>query len=90
MSGHIIGQATVDSIRQWSRRDGGIDPTDCLTEAPERVLHLRDVAMFERLIRLRNRLENTSFSPSNPVKWGVVLMGGCRALSHDDWRILLG
>lgn len=30
-----------------------------------------------------------SFRPSNPTRWGVVLMGGCRALSEEDWEVLV-
>ncbi len=66
-----------------------IDPPRYLTERPAYCLVLEQVTYLTPKIDFRERLPLLSFSPKNQQKWGIVLMGGCRALSEADWNLLI-
>ena len=88
--GHIVARAVVDRKINWLYGDPTVDPPQYLTELPNTVLYLRDVRFFSEPISIREAIPRLSFIPSNSKRWGVALMGGCRALTYSDWKALLG
>ena len=85
-SGKIVASALVT---RKSKTTGPLDPPRYSTDWPTCALGLGDVVWLEPAIDFRARLPGLSFSPKNLDRWGVVLMGGCRALAPADWAALL-
>ncbi len=88
-AGTVVATAEIKEISSSTNLKQPIDPEEYLTGHADQVLRLSGIEYLQRPIILRNVIELLSFNPSNKLKWGVVLMGGCRALSREDWNILL-
>ena len=89
-SGHLIATATVGGRRRYRPESQLIDPEGHLAERPSIVLALSDIQWIESPIVFRERLPDLAMKPKNMSNWGAVLMGGARAVSQDDWRLLFG
>lgn len=89
LAGHIVATARAANKRTTGRRDELIDPVEFVTSHPDIVLELEQVEMLSQPVFFRDLLPSLSFCPSNMSKWGIVLMGGARAVSEEDWRILI-
>jgi hypothetical protein len=87
-AGEVIATALVSSVESWTMSKGSVDPDRYLTEPADQVLRLDQISRLTSPVRLKDYVSKMSFAPSNMGRWGVVLMGGCRALSHEDWRLL--
>jgi hypothetical protein len=87
---HIVATAEVDSKVAWSYGKGSIDPPHYVTEPPAAALRLRRVTFLDPPVDFLAALPGLGMKPRNMKKWGVVLMGGCRAVTEADWRRLLG
>lgn len=85
-AGRIVAVATVATKKP---SHSPIDPSKYLTDPPAYCLVLKEIRHLTPYIDFRARLPDLSFCPKNMQKWGVVLMGGCRALSEVDWRLLI-
>jgi hypothetical protein len=85
-SGKIVAAAVVT---RKSKMTGPLDLPRYATEWPAYALTLGEVVWLEPCIDFRSRLPELSFRPKNLDRWGVVLMGGCRALAPADWAALL-
>jgi len=53
-------------------------------------LILKDVRPVPNGIEFRAVLPVLSFKPTNLKNWGMVLHGGSRALTAQDWRTVFG
>lgn len=87
--GEIVATAVIRSVERWSLSKGAVDPEKYLTAFADQVLRLESVIYLDQPVRLKNRVSVTSFAPTNMFRWGVVLMGGCRALTRRDWNLLV-
>jgi hypothetical protein len=86
----IIATAVVSQVSRHRPGASRPDPLEFLTEAPELVLHLRDIDVLETPVILRDVLPSLTICPSNMEKWGCILMGGSRAIPKVDWQTLFG
>ena len=66
------------------------DPPQLFLPPPDQVLVLRGTEFLQPAPRLRDVVERLSFRPKRIEAWGVVLIGGCRALSRADWNLVVG
>ena len=89
-NGMVVATAIVDRKAEWSSSKGPIDPDVYVTDLADQVLFLRAIAYLEEPVLFRRLVDRMTFRPSNPQRWGVVLMGGCRSLQLADWRWLFG
>lgn len=83
----------VMAISEVSRKlsYGGVtDPPQLFLPAPDQVLVLQRTEFLQPAPRLRDVVERLSFRPERIEAWGVVLIGGCRALSLADWNLVVG
>ena len=87
--GEIVATAVIRSVETWSRFKGTVDPDRYLTGFADQVLRLTEVTYLDRPVELKHRVSRVSFAPTNKVRWGVILMGGCRALTREDWDVLV-
>lgn len=81
--GNIVAGA---KIRSTSKRASD-DVFD--EEPPLFYLEFQDVNFLSIPINFKEKVKLLSFYPKNEKKWGVVLMGGCRKISEEDWKIIL-
>lgn len=58
------------------------------SEAAERVLLLDDVSYLSCPAPMKSLLGHVSFAPKKIKKWGVYLMGGCKAMSGADFELI--
>lgn len=89
-AGTIVATATVKERRNFRPGSDPIDPKGYLTERPSIVLSLSDLAWLDPPVAFREVLPDLTICPKNLSKWGAVLMGGARAISHGDWNKLFG
>lgn len=91
LSGHnnqiVIATATVKEQGPWSRTLARAYPL-VLDGEPESVLHLDNIVTFDDPRPVKPKLHRLSFYNGGP-KWGVAFMGGTRALSAQDYAILI-
>lgn len=86
-AGMIVATATLKAVHV-SRRVNAVDPPHFLTDLPDSVLELSEVAFLDPPVSFRDVAPRLSISPKNPRKWGVIVQGGVRALSEKDWRLV--
>lgn len=86
MSGHFYCEFTIEKIDN-GRRMSLVDDEDILTDAPDRVIQIKCLEIYDYPMRAKPTLKKMSFFPKNESRWGVVLMGGCRKLSNSDYEI---
>lgn len=78
-SGNIIAKARISSTNKKVEEDiFGEEP-------PIFYLEFSGLEFLKVPIDFKKKVKELSFFPSNEKKWGVVLMGGCRKISNEDW-----
>lgn len=87
-AGEIVATAVIRSIDSRSGSRASVDPDRYLTDLADQVLRIEDVQYLDPPVLLKAKIGRMSFAPANMTRWGVVLMGGCRALSEADWGVL--
>lgn len=87
--GEIVAVARIAALRP--HRPGGphVDPENYLTDPPDLILDLQDLRFLATPVTLRDALQRLRGGDLSK-HWGVYLMGGCRALSQKEWRVLVG
>ncbi len=85
--GEIVATAKV--LGKESVRDRkAIDPRRFVTAPPDQIIRLDAVNWLQKPIVVNEVVHRLSFCPKNRKKWGVVMMGGARALIERDWQLL--
>ena len=84
----FVAMALVSSVEPVARRLPIIDSPAIVTDAPFKVVHLKQITYFEPPIELRPFIGRLDFLPST-TKWGASLAGGCRRLPVCDFRKIL-
>lgn len=87
-SGCVVGVATVGQVVPWPAGRGPIDPPKYDTDVPVKVIDLSEVKYLHPPFSFRELLPKLTICPTTLKKWGVVLMGGVRAIPSEDWKIL--
>lgn len=83
----VMGRASVARKESWSISHRKAYPL-VLEGTPESVLILHAVETFECPIAVADRRSRLSFIRPGLTKWGVAFMGGTRAVSETDFRVL--
>lgn len=86
LSGYFYAEFTIGKIEN-GRRVALVDNEDILTDAPDRVIQIKDFKVYDEPLRAKSTLQKMSFFPKNESRWGVILMGGCRRLLPSDYEI---
>ena len=81
----IIAKAEISSIS--NPRSGGTDPD--AEAAIHSILEFKDIERLDAPVDFKVALETLSFAPKNMKKWGVVVLGGCRYISDEDYKKIL-
>jgi hypothetical protein len=84
----IIGSAEVLDVLDGTRI-AEIDPHYSLSAPCETALRLTNLLIFDKPVPLRNLFGEVSFLPIGMKRWGVIVMGGCRRLSRNDFAVVL-
>jgi hypothetical protein len=83
----FFATATVGFVELIGRRQPRIDPEEIVAPPTSIVLRLAHVARFDPPVSIRPMLKKLSFVPRSK-KWGAALMGGCRMISAEDFRMI--
>lgn len=83
----VVATATVDVVTQWNRAFAKGYPL-ALDGVPFAVLLLTKVKILKAAISVKARLTHLSFINQRSSKWGVAFMGGSRAVTPSDFKIL--
>ena len=86
----LIGYAKVASIQPFKSRSHSDELDKYLTNTPSQVLFLNEPVIFSEPIQFRSILPNLECCPSNLQKWGVILHGGVKKISDNDFSYILG
>jgi predicted RNA-binding protein len=84
----FIGTATVGNFLQnlqWRVSDFN---NHYLAEPPIKLFELTDVVTFTKPLKIKDVRDSLSFIPTH-AKWGVVMYGGCRQISDDDFELIV-
>lgn len=85
----VIASVSIGSIEHWSDRKHKAACPIHLDDIPSLVINMTDVKVFERPVKIKERLDMLDLVPkSNPKKWGAALMGGMKTLTHNDYNVL--
>lgn len=82
---HFFAKATVSEVATPGR--AARNNEEIWEEKPSKILVLKDVELIGP-IHIKDKFSQLSFIP-NHNKWGVVLMGGCRNISREDYEAVL-
>ena len=85
----IIARAEIDSIKKVSIRDSLPEEDLYVTGNAYETIYLRNILFINPVIKFREVLESLSICPKNMDKWGVILHGGARRISADDYAIIM-
>ncbi len=86
--GKVIATACARDVTPWSASLARRYPL-VLDGVPGAAIHLQDVRMLPTPVQVRSRIGELSFLVGrNASKWGVAFMGGTRAVSEQDFRVL--
>jgi len=85
-SGFIVAKARIRKISKAISYN--FEDEDILEEPPFLFLEFTDISHLKMPIKFRDKLESLSICPKNLQKWGVILIGGCRQVGKDDWRVI--
>lgn len=84
----VIAQATIEKVGPWDRSVAARYPLT-LDGIPSVVMHLANVCVFGSPKSVVDRLASLSFIKPGSKKWGVSFMGGVRAVSMQDFQVLV-
>lgn len=83
----FVGSATVSQAlvpgRPLENFDGNL-----LSDAPVRVIELKHVNLFDEPLSIREVRDELAFI-SQHKRWGVMLQGGCRRISSEDYEAIV-
>lgn len=85
-SGNIVATGIIEKINNSNNRS--LDNGDLIEEPPSLLLEFTNISFLKKPVSFREKLESLSFCPKNLRKWGVILIGGCRQLTDQDWKII--
>jgi hypothetical protein len=81
----IAAKAEISKIRKPLSSE-----TNANLQSPvHSVLEFKNFERFDAPIDFKKILQYLSFAPSNMQKWGVVVFGGCRRISEQDYETIL-
>lgn len=81
----FIGTAVVGDpidVRKWKYSDFN---QHYLSEPPFKMFELDEIIVFKKPVKISDVRDSLSFIPRHS-KWGVVMYGGCRPLSDEDFE----
>jgi hypothetical protein len=84
----IIASAAVTSVDNVGHRVPRIDQESALSNAPHKILRLKQIRYLSPPIPIRPLIGKLSFLPNYSKTWGASLMGGCRRISNEDFELL--
>lgn len=87
-SGKVIGSCSIKRVERKLRRFSQVDPDNILTEPAEMLLHIGEIEIFCLPKHFRDVLPKLDCKPRNMQKWGVILLGGLRRISKNDYFLL--
>ena len=85
----IIARAEIENIKRIYATESLPEDNRYLTGNAYEILQFREIVWIEPAIKFREILETLSFCPKNLKKWGVVLHGGARRISAEDYAIIM-
>lgn len=86
-SSEVIATAVVSRVEKWNAIHANRYPL-MLDSAAHATLILGDIHLLTTPVTVKERLKQLSFINQESEKWGVAFMGGTRAVSDDDFRVL--
>jgi len=85
----IIAKSVIKKIDRHNARDELPEEVEFVTGNAFEIIRLSETNIFETPVNFKEALPKLSFCPSNMGKWGVVLHGGARRISADDFGMLI-
>ncbi len=89
LGGFLIGEFEIQSIDENKRKEP-VDNVDLYTGIPDKLLIIRDYKVYQKPREAKPILKKMPFFPKNEKKWGVILIGGCRKVTKDQYLLLSG
>ncbi len=85
--GFVTHAAEVAAVKP--NYNEALDCEDFLNPDPSSIIQLTSVEALQTPVRLLDVLATLDCRPKNLRKWGVIVIGGARKLSEDDYRRIL-
>lgn len=82
----VIAKAKVKEIRPFKKTDT-VDEF-VINDMPERIIVLEDSEVFEKPIQFKLLILDLKFI-KKMKHWGLMMMGGCRAIPDEDYELIL-
>ncbi len=80
----------VIRIKNITAESSRIDDLDLLVDKPSQTIYFELVQRLSPPISIYKYLNQLEFIPENKSRWGSALQGGCRKISSNDFRLILG